>query len=349
MTDQNHLHEFQYSAPIVPDPQIAVNEQDVDPSLWTSQDDPSSSTNPNLDHEQDASQPASTDTQVTAQDDTPSLVNDTTRRYRAPHTEEDTRKLEELLLSGLRPLEIRKALPHISKSNIYLKYNKFRKIGTSIADKTTYRKTGRPKILSETLEDFISVLLLDKPGLELAQIAEVLKTEKGIECSTTSVSRAIARIQGPRGRGLKSRRLGQLKREKLERQGVLGDGGVWRGRTGVVYAKGVSQETVGLGSAGLVHEHDSQPAQNETPKTASVADHTGPRSASQLPIESSSHDDDIALDPQLRSSPTNAVTAQIPQQDIYESSYLPMHHQSIDPADLSAIKSLVSQRRNTEE
>jgi len=346
MTDQAHLHDFRYPTPIDPDSQTTVNEQDVDPSLWVSQGDPSSSTDPNPDQEQGVSQRDSTDGQGPAQDETPPTAEDNGRRYRAPHTEEDAQKMEEMLRSGFRPLEIRKALPHISKSNIYLKYNKFRKSGTSLADKTAYRKTGRPKKLGESLEGFIAGLLVSKPGLELAEIADVLQKEKGIECSTTSVSRAIARVQGPRGRGLKSRRLGELKREKLEREGALGEHGVWKGRTGIVYAKGLSQETLRLESHGQAPEHDSQPAQlDDASKTTSAPDRTGQRSAIPVSVEDPPHDD-MALDPQLR-SPTNTADADHPQQDIYESPYLPMHH-SIDPADLTAIRSLVSQRRKAE-
>ena len=58
------------------------------------------------------------------------------------------------------------------------------------------------------------------------------------------------------------------------------------------------------------------------------------------------NDDGMALDPQLRSAEQVADRNET-QQDIYESPYLPMQH-GMDPADLTAIQSLVEQKRSNE-
>jgi len=343
MTDESHLRDSCDPTSISPYPRTAPDAQDVDlSSRWESQDDPSFSIDSEQTHNESELSRDLTESRSPEQDVT-SASQDQNRRYRPPHTPEDTQKIEEMLHAGYRPLEIRKVLPHISKSNIYLKYNKFRKEGTSLADKAAYRKTGRPKKLGDHLEGFIADLLVSKPGLELAEIAELLQKEKGVECSTTSVSRAIARVQGPRGRGLKSRRLGELKREKLEREGALGDQGVWRGRTGIVYAKGLNQETIRLERSEPNQERDAQQtSQSDEPATA---ERTSEENTVRQPAEGQG-DDEMSLEPQLR-SPKQVVNADHAQPDIYESPYLPMQH-GIDPADLSAIRSLVNQKRRNE-
>jgi len=318
---------------ISPYPQTAPNEEDVGPhSQWEPQADPSFAVDSSQNHHENEPPHHSNDSNQSEQDATPTDENPV-RRHRPPHTPEDTQKIEQMLHAGYRPLEIRKELPHISKSNIYLKYTKYRKDGTSLVDKTTYRKTGRPKKLDPKLEEFIASLLASKPGLELAQIAEQLRSEKGVECSTTSVSRAIARVQGPRGRGLKSRRLGELKREKLEREGALGDQGVWKGRTGIVYARDLNQETMLL-----VKERDARKKRTTMTTEATKEDNRR--------VMQDANDDGMALDPQLRSAEQVADRNET-QQDIYESPYLPMQH-GMDPADLTAIQSLVEQKRSNE-
>lgn len=123
-----------------------------------------------------------------------------------------------MIRSGASAQAIRAAVPSVSRTNVYLKIQKFRKYGTVARVET--KTIGRPRVVDDGTEKFILGLMAAKPTIELDEMQHHIATELKLNISTSTISRTISRAGlGIRGRDKKGTKGRYIKAPAWEKPG----------------------------------------------------------------------------------------------------------------------------------
>lgn len=118
-------------------------------------------------------------------------------------TEEDNATIERMIAEGKSAIDIRAAVPAVSRTNVYLKIAKFKKHGT--VGRVQTKTLGRPRVMGDGVDKFLRGLLAAKPDMELDEMRRHLQSQLQLQVSMSSISRAITRAGIANGRTTKTR------------------------------------------------------------------------------------------------------------------------------------------------
>ncbi|GAB7355010.1 hypothetical protein MBLNU459_g5617t1 [Dothideomycetes sp. NU459] len=127
-------------------------------------------------------------------------------------TEDDNATIERMISEGRSAIDIRAAVPTVSRTNVYLKIAKFKKHGT--VGRVQTKTLGRPRVMGEGVDKFLQGLLAAKPDMELDEMRRHLQAELQLHVSMSTISRAITRAGIATGKTAKTRGV-RRRRDKL--------------------------------------------------------------------------------------------------------------------------------------
>lgn len=118
-------------------------------------------------------------------------------------TEEDNATIERMIAEGRSAIDIRAAVPSVSRTNVYLKIAKFKKHGT--VGRVQTKTLGRPRVMGDGVDKFLQGLLTAKPDMELDEMRRHLQSQLQLQVSMSTISRAITRAGIANGKTTKTR------------------------------------------------------------------------------------------------------------------------------------------------